>query len=95
MDAVRSLAGFPDPADTAGVLPGRSQGGGDCHGGEKAGVYLVSDLDKTLVERLFMRPFSTFQEAYDAAIAERGPGATVLAMPYGGSTLPNVIERLL
>ncbi|WP_300346908.1 nickel-dependent lactate racemase [uncultured Oscillibacter sp.] len=62
---------------------------------KKAGVYLVSDLDKTLVERLFMRPFSTFQEAYDAAIAERGPGATVLAMPYGGSTLPNVIERLL
>ena len=28
------------------------------------------------------------QEALDAAFARLGPDATVLAMPYGGSTLP-------
>lgn len=61
---------------------------------KRADVYLVSDLDKSLVERFFMKPFSTAQEAYDAAIAKRGPGATVLAMPYGGSTLPNMMETL-
>ena len=28
------------------------------------------------------------EEAYAAAVQKCGPGATVLAMPYGGSTLP-------
>lgn len=57
---------------------------------ESAGIYLVSDLEDAFVERLFMKPFHTPQEAYDAALARCGPGATVIAMPYGGSTLPHV-----
>lgn len=57
---------------------------------EGAGIYLVSDLEDAFVERLFMKPFHTPQEAYDAALARCGPGATVIAMPYGGSTLPHV-----
>ncbi len=28
------------------------------------------------------------QEAYDAAAKEMGPGARVIVMPFGGSTLP-------
>lgn len=55
---------------------------------EEADIYLVSDLDDDLVRSLFMTPFHTVQEAYDAAARRCGSGATVLAMPYGGSTLP-------
>lgn len=53
-----------------------------------ADVYLVSDLEPDLVKRIFMTPFSTAQAALDAALKKLGPEATILAMPYGGSTLP-------
>ena len=55
---------------------------------ENADIYLVSDMPDELVQSIFMTPFHTAQAAYDAAAAKCGPGATVLAMPYGGSTLP-------
>ena len=55
---------------------------------ENADIYLVSDLPDELVRKLFMVPYHSAQEAYEAAAAKCGPGATVLAMPYGGSTLP-------
>ncbi len=55
---------------------------------ETADIYLVSDLEDDLVRSLFMTPFHTVQAAYDAAAKRCGSGATVLAMPYGGSTLP-------
>ena len=57
---------------------------------EHADIYLVSDLAPDLVESLFMRPFSTVQAAYDAAAEKLGRDASVLVMPYGGSTLPHV-----
>ena len=57
---------------------------------ERAEIYLVSDLEDDLVRRLFMRPYHSVQEAYDAAVRKCGPAATVLAMPYGGSTLPRL-----
>lgn len=55
---------------------------------ENADIYLVSDMDDELVRKCFMQPFHSVQEAYDAAAAKLGKGATVMAMPYGGSTLP-------
>ena len=55
---------------------------------ENADIYLVSELEDDLVRSLFMTPYHSVQEAYEAAEAKCGPGATVLAMPYGGSTLP-------
>ena len=55
---------------------------------ENADIYLVSDLPDQLVRSLFMTPYHSAEEAYRAAAAKCGPGATVLAMPYGGSTLP-------
>ena len=55
---------------------------------ENADIYLVSDLPDELVRKLFMVPYHTVEEAYAAAAAKCGPGAEVLAMPYGGSTLP-------
>ena len=55
---------------------------------ERADIYLVSELPEVLVRSIFMKPFSTVQSAFDAAFTEKGADATVLVMPYGGSTLP-------
>ena len=58
---------------------------------EQCQVYLVSQLPPQLARACFLTPFSSAQEAYDAALAQCGPEATVLAMPYGGSTLPTLM----
>ena len=57
---------------------------------QKARIFLVSDLEDQLVRSLFMEPFATVQEAYEQTLRLCGPSATVIAMPYGGSTLPKV-----
>lgn len=54
----------------------------------KANIYLVSDMDDDFVKSIFMTPFHSVQEAYDAAKAKMGEDARVLIMPHGGSTLP-------
>ena len=59
---------------------------------ERAEIYLVSEMDAAFVERLFMRPFPTVGEAYAAARNRLGPDANVIVMPYGGSTLPKIIQ---
>lgn len=59
---------------------------------EHAEIYLVSDMDPAFVKRLFMTPFDTIQSAYDAAVAKLGKDASVLIMPYGGSTLPKIAQ---
>lgn len=59
---------------------------------ERAEIYLVSEMDAAFVERLFMRPFTTVREAYAAARNRLGPDANVIVMPYGGSTLPKIIQ---
>lgn len=55
---------------------------------ENADIYLVSDLEPETVERLFMRPFPSVQAAVDTAMGRLGPHASVIVMPYGGSTFP-------
>ena len=50
----------------------------------------VSDMDPDFVRSIFMTPCATVQEAYDAAAAELGADASVIVMPYGGSTLPKL-----
>ncbi|NLI52709.1 MAG: nickel-dependent lactate racemase [Clostridiales bacterium] len=55
---------------------------------EDADIYLVSELDPAFVERIFLTPFSNVQAAFDAALKRCGEDASVLVMPYGGSTLP-------
>ncbi|HWP22223.1 MAG TPA: nickel-dependent lactate racemase [Candidatus Cryosericum sp.] len=55
---------------------------------EHADIYLVSELEAEFVNSIFLKPFSTVQAAFDAALARCGEEATVLVMPYGGSTLP-------
>ena len=55
---------------------------------EDADIYLVSELDAALVRRIFLKPFSDVQSAFDAALEQCGKDASVIVMPYGGSTLP-------
>lgn len=57
---------------------------------EKASVFLVSELPEDTVRQAFMEPFTSVQAAFDAAVEKLGGDAAVLAMPYGGSTLPGL-----
>ena len=57
---------------------------------ENARIFLVSEMDPALVRKCFLEPYTSAQQALDDAFRILGPGATVLAMPYGGSTLPIV-----
>ena len=55
---------------------------------QKADIYLVSDMAPDFVRSIFMTPFVTVQDAFDAAMKKMGENASVIVMPYGGSTLP-------
>lgn len=55
---------------------------------QKADIYLVSNMEKVLVKSLHFRPFDTVQQALDIALATKGKRASVIVMPFGGSTLP-------
>jgi len=58
----------------------------------RASIYMVSDMDPEFVRSIFMTPYATVQEAYDAAEKKLGGNADVIVMPYGGSTLPQVVN---
>jgi len=60
---------------------------------EEADVYLVSELDMKFVESIFLKPFSNVQSALDSAFDILGKSASVIIMPYGGSTLPRVVKK--
>ena len=55
---------------------------------ESAQVFLVSEMPEDLVRSCFLTPFASAQAALEEAFRQLGSDATVLAMPYGGSTLP-------
>lgn len=57
---------------------------------QKADIYLVSEMDPEFVKSIFLTPMPDVQTALDAAFAKLGKDATVLAMPFGGSTLPRI-----
>ncbi|MGI6176469.1 MAG: nickel-dependent lactate racemase [Christensenellales bacterium] len=59
---------------------------------ERANVLLVSDLEDELAKSIFLEPYASLQEAFDDALAKKGKDAKVIVMPYGGSTLPFVVE---
>ena len=58
---------------------------------QKAEIMLVSELEDDFVRSVFLTPKHSVQEALDDAFRKLGPEATVLSMPYGGSTLPMVV----
>lgn len=61
---------------------------------ENADIYLVSEMDEGLVRDAFLTPYKTVQEAFDTAFSKLGKSASVLVMPYGGSTLPVVSDTI-
>ena len=54
---------------------------------EKAEIYLVSDMDEETVRQTILTPAKDLETAY-ALACEGRENPTVIAMPYGGSTLP-------
>lgn len=55
---------------------------------QRARVMLVSELDPDFVRSIFLEPHASAEEALAAARASLGEDASVIIMPYGGSTLP-------
>lgn len=55
---------------------------------EKASIDLVSEMDPEFVKSIFLNPRKSAQEAFDLAMQKYGSNATVIAMPFGGATLP-------
>jgi nickel-dependent lactate racemase len=60
---------------------------------EDADIYLVSELSPELVKSIFLKPYKNVQQALDAAFKKLGMDASVLIMPYGGSTLPRGLKQ--
>ena len=58
---------------------------------EKAEVWLVLDMEPEFVRSIFLNPQPSVQTALDRAFEKLGPDASVLAMPFGGSTLPRIV----
>lgn len=55
---------------------------------KRADIMLVSDMEDDFVRSIFMEPKKDLQTAVDDALKIKGENASVLVMPYGGSTLP-------
>ncbi len=58
---------------------------------ERAQIYLVSQMEPEFARTAFMTSKATAQQALEDAFAQLGTGATVWAMPCGGSTLPKIV----
>lgn len=51
-------------------------------------IFLVSELESDFVQSIHLEPYTNAQQALDEALKILGPDASVIVMPYGGSTLP-------
>jgi len=59
---------------------------------KRARIFWVSDLPPAQVETLFFKPFNYLQDAVDLACSTIGKDAGVLVLPWGGLTVPYVLE---
>jgi len=59
---------------------------------EKCEIYLVSELEDCIAAQLFMKPYKSVQAALNDAMSKLGAGSRVIVMPFGGSTLPELME---
>lgn len=55
---------------------------------KRADIYLYTDLKQDFVEKLHFNYVSDLQETVNKLLEKYGKTASVLMMPYGGSTLP-------
>ncbi|MCX8023553.1 MAG: nickel-dependent lactate racemase [Syntrophorhabdaceae bacterium] len=59
----------------------------------KGEIWAISDLDPELMKKIFIRPFSSLQDAVDNALKEKGKDAKVLFLMDGSLTIPYVEEK--
>jgi len=59
---------------------------------ENASIDFVSDMDPDVVRSIFLTPRASAQDALDIALVKYGENASVIAMPFGGATLPILEE---
>jgi lactate racemase len=59
---------------------------------QNARVFLVSELEKAVVRKVFLEPYQDVQSAYDSALNIVGKDAKVILVPHGGSILPSLIK---
>lgn len=57
----------------------------------KASIYMVTDYDRKIIEKIGFKYFRNLQDAVDSAAAVTEENGTVILMPSGGSILPNFI----
>ncbi len=57
---------------------------------ENSRIFLVSDLNDSLVKGIHLEPYSSLNNAFKSATTILGKNSKVYVMPYGGSTLPKV-----
>ena len=62
--------------------------------GQWAQTCAVTDLDPELLKRIFVRPFSSLQEAVDTALKEKGKDAKVLILMDASLIIPHVEDVL-
>lgn len=55
---------------------------------KRAKIKLVSEMDADFVKSIFLEPYADLQSAVDDALALHGDDASMIVIPYGGSTLP-------
>ena len=55
---------------------------------DRARIDLVSEMEDDFVRSIFLNPQPSAQTAFDKAMETYGEDATVIAMPFGGATLP-------
>ena len=58
-----------------------------------ADIILVSEMEDDFVRSIFMEPCHSLEEAFAEALQKQGKDASVIVMPFGGSTLPVLRER--
>ncbi len=57
---------------------------------QNSAIDLVSEMEPDFVRSIFLNPQPSAQQALDEAFVKYGPDATVIAMPFGGATLPMI-----
>ncbi len=60
---------------------------------EKAEIILITNLNQDLVKKIHLHTASNAQKALDDLLIKYGNDASVLAMPFGGATLPIVLNK--
>ena len=60
---------------------------------QKVDVYLVSELQKEIVERIFLLCARDLNDALRAIERKYGQDARITVMPFGGLTLPRLQQK--